>query len=85
MTPIERQLRELVAQVAPDVEPASIEREVAFREQFDFDSMDQLNLAIAIHEALGVEVPERDYPALASLASAEAYVGAALTRVSRPA
>lgn len=85
MTPIERQLRELVAKVAPDVEPETIEREIPFRDQFDFDSMDQLNLAIAIHEALGVAVPERDYPALASLASAEAYVGAALTRVSRPA
>ena len=85
MTPLELRLREIVAQVAPDVDPMAILRDVAFRQQFDFDSMDQLNFAVAIHGALGVEVPERDYPALFSLASAEAYVGAALTRVSRPA
>lgn len=82
MIPLESTLRELVAQVAPDVEPASIRPDVPFREQFDFDSMDQLNLAIAIHDALGIDVPERDYPALASLASAEAYLSAALARAS---
>ncbi len=82
MTPLEQRLRELVAQVAPDVDPLAITRDLAFRQQFDFDSMDQLNFAVAIHEALGVEVPERDYPALASLASAEAYVGAALAGLS---
>ncbi len=81
MSALEDRLRTLVAQVAPDVEPASILRDVAFRDQFDFDSMDQLNLAIAIHEALGVEVPERDYPALGSLATAEAYLVAATTRL----
>lgn len=71
---LDTQLRALVSQVAPDVDPASIRADVEFRDQFDFDSMDLFNFAVAIHAALGVNVPERDYRELTSLASAMAYL-----------
>jgi acyl carrier protein len=48
------------------------------RDQFDFDSMDTLNYAIAIHRELGVDVPEADYSKLASLDSAADYLLARL-------
>ena len=57
----------LLTEVAPDVDPASVIPGVAFRDQFDFDSMDTLNFAIALHRELGVEVPEADYGQLTSL------------------
>jgi acyl carrier protein len=69
---------ELLVQVAPDVDAPSVAPEIDFREQFDFDSMDTLNFAIALARAFGVEVPERDYRELRSLASCEAYLARVL-------
>jgi len=64
----------LVTEIAPDVDPASVIAGVDFRDQFDFDSMDTLNFAIALHRDLGVEVPEADYARLASLDKCVAYL-----------
>jgi acyl carrier protein len=64
----------LVTEIAPDVDPASVIAGVDFRDQFDFDSMDTLNFAIALHRELGVEVPEADYSRLASLDKCVAYL-----------
>jgi acyl carrier protein len=54
--------------VAPDV---------PFRDQLDLDSMDYLNFVIALHAALGVEIPEADYPKLATLEACVDYLAAA--------
>lgn len=75
-------LLELVTTVAPDVEPASIDPDLDFREQFDFDSMDTLNLAVAIQDRFGVDVPETDYARLAGLAKAVAYLASRVPRDS---
>lgn len=64
----------LVTEIAPDVDPASVIAGVDFRDQFDFDSMDTLNFAIALHRELGVEVPEAEYSRLASLDKCAAYL-----------
>lgn len=69
---------ELLTTIAPDVDPASVLPGVDFREQFDFDSMDTLNFAIALSRELGVEVPETDYSRLASLDKCVAYLAARL-------
>jgi len=71
---IEARVLQLFLEVAPDVDAAKLRRDVAFRDQFDFDSMDTLNFAIGLHQAFGVEVPETDYRELASLSKAVAYV-----------
>ena len=65
--------------VAPDVDAAAIDGARPFREQFDFDSMDQLNLVVGLHRRLGVDVPETDYPKLATLDGCVSYLAAALT------
>ena len=64
----------LVTEIAPDVDPASVIAGIDFRDQFDFDSMDTLNFAIALHRELGVEVPEAEYSRLASLDKCVAYL-----------
>lgn len=66
----------LLTDIAPDIDPATIEPGIDFRQQFDFDSMDQLDFAIALHKAFGLDIPEADYPQLASLAKCIAYVEA---------
>jgi acyl carrier protein len=70
-----KRILDLLTGIAPDVEAASVIPGIDFRDQFDFDSMDTLNFAIALHKELGVEVPEADYAQLASLEKCLAYLG----------
>ena len=69
-----RRVLQLLTEIAPDVDPASVIPGIDFRDQFDFDSMDTLNFAIALNRELGVEVPEADYARLASLDKFVAYL-----------
>ena len=73
-----RRVLELLTTIAPDVEAESVIPGIAFRDQFDFDSMDTLNFAIALHQELGVDVPETDYANLASLDRCVAYLAGRL-------
>lgn len=78
-------LREAVVQalksVAPEIDAASIQPGVAFRDQLDLDSMDFLNFALALHHRLGIDIPEVDYPKLMTLDAAVAYLA---TRAVQP-
>ena len=64
--------------VAPEADLAHLDPREDLREQLEIDSMDLLNFAIGVHERTGVEIPESDYPKLASLDSAVAYLAARL-------
>ncbi len=66
-------LREL-KKIAPEAETGDIDPAVDLREQIDLDSMDVLNLAIAIHETTGVDIPESDYPQMTTLDRAVTYL-----------
>ncbi|GMV09788.1 MAG TPA: acyl carrier protein [Gemmatimonadaceae bacterium] len=62
--------------IAPEADPATIDPARPLREQVDLDSVDFLNFLIGVHQELGVEVPEEDYPQVATLAGCVAYVEA---------
>jgi acyl carrier protein len=64
--------------VAPDVDTRALDATRPFREQFDFDSMDQLNFVVGLHKRFGVDVPETDYAELATLAGCVAYLSRAV-------
>ena len=66
-------LREL-KKIAPEADLEGLEGAADLREQIDLDSMDILNLAVAIHETTGVDIPEADYPRMATLDGAVAYL-----------
>ena len=63
-----------LARIAPEIDPAALRGDVALRDQVDLDSMDFLNFVIELHKDLRVDVPESDYPRLATLDSAVAYL-----------
>jgi acyl carrier protein len=65
-----------LTRIAPEIDPAAIRSGVGFRDQLDLDSMDFLNFVLALHEKLGVEIPEADYPRLYTLDGAIAYLAA---------
>lgn len=66
----------LLRRIAPEVDLDDIDPDGDLQEEVDLDSMDFLNLVTALHEATGLEVPERDYPALSSVNGFVAYVAA---------
>lgn len=66
-------LREL-HKIAPEIDLNKIDPAIDLREQIDLDSMDILNLAVAIHEATGVDIPEADYPQMTSVNGCIAYL-----------
>lgn len=71
---LKSRLLELLAEVAPDIEPHTVQQERDFRDQFDFDSMDLFNYATTIHNAFGVDIPEKDYRQLLSIEKAAEYL-----------
>ena len=60
-------VRRVLGEIAPEADLARLKLDVSFRDQLDLDSMDFLNFAIGLHQALGVEIPESDYPKLGTL------------------
>ena len=79
----EQQLREVVlralTEVAPDIDPTTIDPDADLVEQLDIDSMDFFNIIVAINEQTAIEIPERDYAKLATLNDAIAYLAVAQT------
>jgi acyl carrier protein len=65
-----------LAQVAPRVDVAGLDPHADLHDAADLDSMEFLNLVVAVHDATGLDIPERDYPQLATLAGFAAYVDA---------
>jgi acyl carrier protein len=59
---------------APGSEPTRLEPDADLREELDLDSMDFLNFVTALHKALAVEIPEKDYRRLFSLRAAQEYL-----------
>ena len=63
-------------EVAPDVDPATLTADALLREDLELDSMDILNLVVAINEATGIDVPEQDYGELTTVATIARYLDA---------
>ena len=65
--------------IAPEADIGGLDPNVPLRDELDIDSMDFLNLVIALHERLGVDIPEADYRRLASIKTTVDYLAARLS------
>lgn len=73
-----------VHRIAPEADLSSLADDVDLREELDLDSMDVLHVVTALHEALGVEIPERDYAKMTTLGGAVSYLSDALRSKTEP-
>lgn len=64
--------------IAPEISFAEVDPESDLRDEFDIDSMDFMNLVIALHQRLGVDIPETDYGRLISLRALSDYLSSRL-------
>ena len=60
--------------VAPEADPESIDRDADVREELDVDSMDFLSFVTALHQKLGIDIPEKDYPEVRTVSGAVRYL-----------
>ncbi len=58
-----------LAAVTPNVDVAGLDPDVHFRDQFDFDSVDQLNFVAQLEHRLTIKISELKYPQFASINS----------------
>ena len=66
---------DIIADIALDDDVTGINDDVALREQLDLDSMDFLDIVMELKKRHKIEVPQEDYPRLASMASCVEYLG----------
>ena len=63
-----------ISNIAPEVDLASLKPDADIREALDFDSMDVMNLVIALHKKLSVDIPDGDAIKLVTLDGAIDYL-----------
>jgi acyl carrier protein len=64
----------LLGEIAPEAHLTTLKTDLSFRDQLDIDSMDFLNFIVALHKEFHVDLPESDYPRLASIDGCVSYL-----------
>ncbi len=64
----------ILGEIAPEADLARLKPEATFRDHLDIDSMDFLNFVTRLYKDLHVEIPEQDYPRLATLKGCIEYL-----------
>jgi acyl carrier protein len=70
---IQAELLAAIGEIAPETELAAIDPTRALRQQVDLDSADWLNFLVAVHEKLGVDIPDAEAARLRTLQQLVAY------------
>jgi acyl carrier protein len=65
---------DIIADIAPDEDVTGLDDKKSLREQLDLDSMDFLDIVMELRKRHKVEVPQEDYPKLATLESCVTYL-----------
>jgi acyl carrier protein len=72
---IRQTVLDILADIAPDEDLSNLNPDVPFRDQLDMDSMDFLDIVMELRKRYRIQIPEEEYPALASMTSTIAYLG----------
>ena len=65
----------IIADIALDEDVTQIKDDLALRDQLDLDSMDFLDIVMELKKRHKFEVPQEDYPKLATMESCVNYLG----------
>ncbi|MCP4193111.1 MAG: acyl carrier protein [Pirellulaceae bacterium] len=76
MTPNEIRgvILDILENIAPDEDLSDLKDDVAFRDQLELDSMDFLDIVMELRKRYRIQIPEEDYPELASMQSTCTYL-----------
>lgn len=72
------EIKELILEIIEDIDDeadfASLDADKPLRDQLDLDSMDFLDIVMELRKRHKLQIPEEDYPHLASLNSCAIYL-----------
>ena len=71
---VRQKVFDIITDVALDEDLSNLDDSVALRDQLDLDSMDFLDIVMELKKRHQIEVPQEDYPELASMDSCVAYL-----------
>ncbi len=71
---VRKAILDIMSDIAPDEDLGTIKDDEKLRDQFDLDSMDFLDIVMELRKRFNLEVPEKDYQELVSMASCVAYL-----------
>ena len=71
---VKKIVTDIINEIAPDEDTTDLKPEINLRDQMDLDSMDFLDIVMELRKQHGIEVPEEEYPKLASLDSCAEYL-----------
>lgn len=71
---IREAVTKILADIAPDEDLGNLKEDVLFRDQLELDSMDFLDIVMELRKRYRIQIPEEDYPELASMASTVRYL-----------
>ena len=76
MTPneIREVILDILENIAPDEDLSNLKDEIPFRDQLELDSMDFLDIVMELRKRYRIQIPEEDYPELASMESTCKYL-----------
>jgi acyl carrier protein len=69
-------LVQVFGRVAPEIDLSTVDPTESLTDQLAIDSMDQLNVMQGVHDATGLDIPERDYAQLETLNAFVNYLAA---------
>jgi len=65
---------EIINDILPDGDCSKVDPALKLRDQLELDSMDFLDIVMELRKKYSIEVPEEDYPKLATLDSCVEYL-----------
>jgi acyl carrier protein len=65
---------EVLAGIAPEVDPGTVDHGLDLTDQLDLDSMDYLNWMIGIGQAVDIDIPQRDTGEFMTIDGAAGYL-----------
>lgn len=71
---IKQAVLDILSDIAPDEDLSGLKEDLAFREQLELDSMDFLDIVMELRKRYRIQIPEEDYPQLASMSSTVTYL-----------
>ncbi|MCL1980165.1 MAG: acyl carrier protein [Proteobacteria bacterium] len=67
-------LLEIIADIDEEADFASLDTDAPLRDQLDLDSMDFLDIVMELRKRYKLQIPEEEYPQLATLTSCIDYL-----------
>ncbi len=80
---IRDEILDILSDIVPDEDLSNLDDAKLLREQMELDSMDFLDIVMELRKRYRIQIPEEDYPKLATMAGTVEYLGPMMKDLQR--